>query len=106
MFVLVLAQALAFHQGIQGQAALFIHIEVEALFPGGLVHLLDEPGTHGLKTILQFGTLLDVLLVVQTDGQFLADIRQRLRKDRTQLFALPAGTDNSMGRSGSSKLLT
>ena len=89
MFVLVLAQALAFHQGIQGQAALLIHIEVEALFPGGLVHLLDEPGTHGLKTILQFGTLLDVLLVVQTDGQFLADIRQRLRKDRTQLLALP-----------------
>ena len=54
MLVLVFAQALAFHQRIQGQAALIVHIEVEALFPGGLVHLLDQPGTHGLKAILQF----------------------------------------------------
>ena len=88
MLVLLLAQALALHQRVERQASLFVHVEVEALLACRLVHLLDEARTHGLKAILQFGTLFHVILVVEAGGKLLADVGQRLRQGRAQLPAL------------------
>ena len=73
MFEFFLAQALALDQGVQGQAAAFVHIEMEALVLGHGGHLAQQAAADLLEAVHQPGTLLDEGRGFEAAGQFVQD---------------------------------
>ena len=73
MFEFFLAQALALDQGVQGQAAAFVHVEMEALVLGHGGHLAQQAAADLLEAVHQSGTLLDEGRGFEAAGQFVQD---------------------------------
>ena len=73
MLELFLAQPLALDQRIQGQAAAFVHVEMEALVLGHGGHLAQQAAADLLEAVHQPGTLLDEGRGFEAAGQFMQD---------------------------------
>ena len=88
---LLLAETPALHQRIQRQAALLVHIKVEALPSRHAVHFLEQTGAGRLEAVQQLTALLHIGIGLETSGKFLADNLKGTGHGRLELPALPGG---------------
>ena len=77
---LFLAQALAFHQRIQGQTAAFVHIKVESLVYGNGIHLAQQAHARVLEVVHNLGAALYVGAGLKTARQLIADMLDQFLK--------------------------
>ena len=94
---LLFAQALAFYQRVEGQAAVFVHVQIETLMHGHRVHLVQQTDAHVLELVHQLGSLLDVGCGLKTPGQLFADVFQCFFQGLLELFTLSGGQGQQAG---------
>lgn len=85
---LLFAQTLAFHQGVEGQAAAVVHVQVKTLVHGHRIHLAQQPQAGVLEGVHQPGAAFDVCAGFKTAGQFLFDLLHQVFKALLELYPL------------------